>query len=336
MTGNALINSIAIGARSKVDCNDCMVLGSIAGVNENQVKVGIGYTNPSTTVATDNFLLYVQGVACSTCIPGTSSRNSAFFNGDTYNATIWYPSDSSLKDNVQPLLPGVATAVLNSLQPKTYTFDQQNNLQLNLPGGVQAGLIAEEVKQVVPGLVKSITAPAILDSLGTIVHPELTFDGINYPGFIPYLIQARKEDQQRMDLQDHRMDSLAQVTALLTARIDACCSMLQPSPGGRVINPNPETIELKNSESVILKLGDAVPNPFAENTTISYTLPTSVKQAQLIFYESSGKVLRTVDISTRGDGAIKVYAPDLSSGIYQYSLITDGKLVETKKMVKTN
>ncbi len=45
--------------------------------------------------------------------------------------------------------------------------------------------------------------------------------------------------------------------------------------------------------------------------------------------------MKTVDITASGNGMIKVYAANLSSGIYTYSLVVDGKVVETKKMMRT-
>lgn len=46
--GNNLFNATAIGSRSRVDCSNCMVLGSTNGVNGAvaDVNVGIGNTNP--------------------------------------------------------------------------------------------------------------------------------------------------------------------------------------------------------------------------------------------------------------------------------------------------
>jgi hypothetical protein len=40
-----------------------------------------------------------------------------------------------------------------------------------------------------------------------------------------------------------------------------------------------------------------------------------------------------VDVKEKGKGQLNVFAADLSSGVYTYSLIADGKLIETKKMV---
>jgi hypothetical protein len=76
-----------------------------------------------------------------------------------------------------------------------------------------------------------------------------------------------------------------------------------------------------------------VPNPFAEQTSISYFIPEDVTTAQIMFFDISGRVIKTVDVQ-KGKGIITVFASNLSSGTYNYSLLVDGKPVETKKMVK--
>jgi trimeric autotransporter adhesin len=49
----SLSNATAIGNRAQVDCNDCLVLGSINGINgaSSSVKVGIGTANPNASAA---------------------------------------------------------------------------------------------------------------------------------------------------------------------------------------------------------------------------------------------------------------------------------------------
>ena len=39
-------------------------------------------------------------------------------------------------------------------------------------------------------------------------------------------------------------------------------------------------------------------------------------------------------IESRGEGSLVVFASDLSSGLYTYTLVCDGKVIDTKKMVK--
>jgi hypothetical protein len=56
--------------------------------------------------------------------------------------------------------------------------------------------------------------------------------------------------------------------------------------------------------------------------------------AQIIFYDVNGQMIRNVEIKTKGLGQLNVYANDLSNGIYSYTLIVDGKILSTKRMVK--
>lgn len=91
-------------------------------------------------------------------------------------------------------------------------------------------------------------------------------------------------------------------------------------------------VELSNKHIVVLDQN--VPNPFAEQTTINYYLPDDFSRAQIIFLELSGKIIKTVDLTEKGRGALNVFANDLTNGIYTYSLIIDGQTMETKKMVK--
>jgi len=46
------------------------------------------------------------------------------------------------------------------------------------------------------------------------------------------------------------------------------------------------------------------------------------------------KQIKTVNITTKGQGALNVYANDLSNGTYSYTLVIDGSVVATQKMIK--
>lgn len=94
---------------------------------------------------------------------------------------------------------------------------------------------------------------------------------------------------------------------------------------------NSLNVELSSANSIILNQND--PNPFAEQTRIRYNIPDEINKAEIIFFDNNGKVLKTVIVNERGNGSIQVYASNLSSGIYTYSLIADGKLIDSKKMV---
>ena len=100
-------------------------------------------------------------------------------------------------------------------------------------------------------------------------------------------------------------------------------------------NPSPtNNLEIKLSDKNTIILDQNQPNPFKENTTVKYNIPANVKSAQILFYNSKGNVINTVEINTKGEGSLLVYGSDLSSGIYTYTLLVDGKVIESKKMIK--
>jgi hypothetical protein len=47
----------------------------------------------------------------------------------------------------------------------------------------------------------------------------------------------------------------------------------------------------------------------------------------------SGNVLRTWSIAQSGSGKQIISGSELTGGMYQYSLLIDGKTIDTKKMV---
>jgi hypothetical protein len=95
---------------------------------------------------------------------------------------------------------------------------------------------------------------------------------------------------------------------------------------------NQMNIVLDKTNTIILNQN--TPNPFAESTSISYTIPTTFKSAQLIFTSTSGEIVKVIEIKTAGKGLINVYAQGIASGLYTYSLKINGVIIESKKMLK--
>lgn len=83
-------------------------------------------------------------------------------------------------------------------------------------------------------------------------------------------------------------------------------------------------------------LGQNTPNPFSEQTVICYSIPSTANSSQLLFYDASGKLIKKIDIKITGRGQLNVFANDLSTGIYSYTLVIDEKVVGSKKMMKQN
>jgi len=82
-------------------------------------------------------------------------------------------------------------------------------------------------------------------------------------------------------------------------------------------------------------LGQNMPNPFDNNSTISFEL-TNTTDVQFEFVDMTGKVVKTMDLGTLANGThtIQVDASEFASGVYYYSLVSEGSRVTSKMIVQ--
>ena len=195
-----------------------------------------------------------------------------------------------------------------------YDFNLTVHPELVLPDGIHYGLVAQELEQVVPSLVKNVIFPAQYDSAGSITSAAFSFKSVNYIEVIPFLIGTIQELK-------HELDSLKSVVygSALSPKIN---SNQEPS----------QKIILSNQQGIILNQND--PNPFTESTRITFQIPDEVRDAKIIFTSTTGAIINTAIINERGVGELEVYSSELSKGLYNYTLVCDGKVIATKKMVK--
>ncbi len=119
------------------------------------------------------------------------------------------PSDRRLKKEINDIKNASNTIAL--LSPKTFLYDIEKYSNLDLPDGLQYGLIAQEVEKVIPSFVKDVT------------HPNgKPFKTVNYMGLIPILIQGMKEQQEEIE----RLKSKIANYEALNARMERLEAML--------------------------------------------------------------------------------------------------------------
>ncbi len=83
------------------------------------------------------------------------------------------------------------------------------------------------------------------------------------------------------------------------------------------------------------KLFQNAPNPFSTQTTIRYEIPEIIQSAQLHICNMTGTLLKTISVNQRGSGNVLVNANEFVAGMYLYSLVCDGRIVDTKQMMLT-
>lgn len=288
--------------------------------------------------ASQNIGVYGDAGGSITGLPAspTQANLAGFFNGDVYISGAFGPSDINLKDNIDTITD--ALSIIKQLKPKSFDYKHNSYPSMHLPFGKQYGLIAQEVETIIPELVSNNTQPAKLDSVGNVIVPSVNFKGLEYQQLIPFLIKAIQEQQTKIDSLTTKLNSKdsiqdARLTALENA-IAACCSNASVRSNNNTNQTTLNQLDVELSDKDAIVLNQNVPNPFAEQTTITYNVPASVGKAQIIFFNNLGQVIQTVDIKTRGKGKVNVFASDLSSGLYNYTLVADGKVIDSKKMVR--
>jgi hypothetical protein len=306
------------------------------------LRVNIANSNPSATNF-GNYITLPSGIGITnygiySSVPAIANNWAGFFQGNlNVNGTYYqnggvFTSDQQFKTNINDI--NDANSIIEQLQPREFYFDTTNSLGMNFSSEKQYGLIAQEVENILPELVGNNSIGATLDSLGNIITPAYNYKTLNYNAFIGILLQAQKESNQTINNQDSMINSLQEQINTLHGMITSCCNN-NSNTENNSINQNP-TLDVTLSDNVpSIVLDQNVPNPFAEQTTITYTLTEGVKKAQMLFYNIEGKLIQAVELSnTFGKGQMNVFANDLSTGVYTYTLVVDGEIKGTKRMVK--
>ena len=134
---------------------------------------------------------------------------------------------------------------------------------------------------------------------------------VDYMSFIPLLVDRINRLQARVDELEGAQDEVGRVMRAPTAGAEMAVT-------GR-------TELFQNS-----------PNPASAVTGIRYALADDVATAQIKVYDLQGLEKLSFDLAT-GDGAgsVSIEASTLPAGMYLYSLIADGRLIDTKRMIIT-
>ena len=253
-------------------------------------------------------------------VPQINGKYAGYFYGDTYvtgtltAGVVTTLSDARYKSNIQQI-SSTALAKISALNPVQYTMLSGEAIALanTEPTDTAATMTMttsnedlSKANQIHYGLL----AQEVKELYPELVHEDSAgVMSINYTELIPLLIQAVQ-------------DLSEQVSALSNSSSASARKQAPKQPDS-------------TTEAVVATLYQNNPNPFTEATIISYIVPGEAQQASIYIYNMAGEQLNKYDISAFGEGYVTIRANELYAGTFLYSLVVDGKLIDTKQMIIT-
>lgn len=243
----------------------------------------------------------VTASVLSNALPGSQSprslSTSEFFNEKASEQLAAVRAGSFYMEAPEIINP---TIDLRTMEPPTQDviedqLKRQTEKNKVLCSRKHYGLNAEELEEIFPDLV---------------YENEDGSKSINYVEMVPILVQAINE---------------------LTAKV-AVLEGNEPAPIKKT-KAQTKGINSTDEPVTLLSLGQNKPNPFGETTSIPVSVPEDVQSAFLYVYNLNGNKVAQVDITARGNSSVTLSAANLSEGMYVYSLVADGKIVQTRRMI---
>lgn len=162
-----------------------------------------------------------------------------------------------------------------------------------------------------------------------LVYPDLVYAsadgslGIDYQGLIPMIIDQLQKMKTSLNEKDNRIIALED-------GLEKCCSLSRLKSASIDNNPN-SSLTLPENAS----LSQNAPNPFNATTTIAFYIPETVQNAIIYIYDMNGKQIKSYPISNHGSDSLTINGFEFKPGMYLYTLIADGKEIDTKRMILT-
>jgi trimeric autotransporter adhesin len=331
---NAANGEFALSSNTSGNKNAALGATALSSNTTGDRNTAVGYNaNVSSSGITNSTAIGANSTA--------STSNSVVIGSSAITSIGGYAnwsnfSDGRFKKNIQQNVPGLV--FINKLNPVTYTLDItgiENKLHENQrsatsknPRPVYNYLNDPEVKQSMQdkssvsysGFVAQDVEKAA-DSIGYhfsgVDKPKdinQSFYGLRYGDFVVPLVKAVQELSKNNEVANSRIDSLQQ-------QINELRSIL-------LTRVQPASLSVLGAS-----LDQNIPNPTSNSTTIAYSLPQGTHSAQLQITDMSGKVLEIISLSGIGRNTITLDTSALSTGTYCYSLLIDGQLAGTKKML---
>lgn len=291
--GNYAISATGLWAEARATNFSRGISGIASFATSNSIGVS-GFASSNGT----GFAAGVFGRA-----PINNNSYAGYFDGTlATSGGIFNPSDKKLKENI--IQEESALNRLSKLKPITYNYKKIS--EMNLSSGKQHGFISQEFAKVFPELTQDISKP-IFNEKGEETS-KYSYKAINYTGLISVLTAAVNELNNEVQLLKEEITNLKESNS---SKKDS------------------SQYEVENNSQI--KLVQNIPNPFTDQTSISYQLD-QIDNASLIILDLNGGIKKEYKLSNKS-GKITIYASEIGKGMFFYSLIQNGKELVTKRMI---
>ncbi|MEN0051485.1 MAG: tail fiber domain-containing protein, partial [Bacteroidota bacterium] len=222
-------------------------------------------------------------------------------------------SDRRLKKDIKPFTDGLEQVL--QIDPIIYRYNGKAGIATK---DLQIGIIAQDMQKIAPYMVEE----------ADFGEEENDKNAMNYlvynPSALDYLfVNAFKEQQAQIEEKDELIEAQNEKIEDLETRLVKLEQLILQSS-------NTQTIELNATHNTTY-LKQNQPNPFSKATLIEYAVPEEVNESKIVFTDLNGSVIKIVAVN--GIGQLEITTPNFSTGTYTYSLVIDGKVVTTNKMV---
>ena len=293
--------------------------GSVIGPG---IILETGTAEQSLETAADNVFnlpTYIEPLNAGRLILGTSSKPLGnIYAGTVYASGQQLTSDRRAKRNIRSL--GNATPYLLSLKPVRFDFNREVIPVEEDQASDKIGFIAQDVKTVLPELVH-------YDTLSNLYS-------MDYVSLIPVLTKGFQEQDSVIRRQQALLEAQAELIAGLAEQLNDLQALLVSEQPSSSPKKHPVAGAKKQFKSNVLYQN--APNPFSEQTIISYELQERISSAKIFIHSLDGQLIKTYSLSANaGLAYISVDAGMLSPGMYTYSLSVNNRVVDAKRMVVT-
>lgn len=216
-----------------------------------------------------------------------------------------------------------ALSLVNKLNGIYFNWNQAAYPWKHFPSGQQIGFIAQQVDTVVPQVIN---------------QNDSGYYTMDYGRITPLLVDAIKQQKQTNDSLRYTLDSLRTAFQNIQSCLNRLCdydhrhNAENGNSGDSNTTANVQDITLSGLADAPL-LYQNIPNPFSSGTKINYYLPQGTMGATIVFYDSYGNQIKQVQLSQTGNGTLNITPDNLKNGIYSYSLVINGNVIDTKRMV---